>query len=88
VQGAEPPVVVVVGAWFFLPLLVVVLLVVVVVGIGEVGDWIETAVCALAALVLVSPLESEPQPAGTARSAAAPSAARSDRPARIGRESS
>lgn len=56
----------VVSAGFFLPPPDVLVVVVVVVGIGEVGDGMETDVCASAsafAPVLVSPLESEPQPA-------------------------
>ena len=48
-----------------------VLVVVVVVGSGEVGEGIETSV---GVVVLSCPLESEPQPASTASSAAAASA--------------
>ncbi|HET9120753.1 MAG TPA: hypothetical protein VFN72_09470, partial [Solirubrobacterales bacterium] len=55
----------------------------VVVGIGEVGDGIETCVVAGAATV-VSPLESEPQPGNAAMTAAAPSSIGSERPTRIG----
>jgi hypothetical protein len=80
VQGAEPPVLVVVGAGFFLAVVVVAR----VVGgaIGEVGVGIDTEVDA--AVVLVSPLESEPQPVAAVSSAAAPKTNRRDRPTRIG----
>ena len=54
---------------FFLPPPAGVELAAVVVGIGEVGLGIDTL-----AAVLVSPLESEPQPASSASSAAASSA--------------
>jgi hypothetical protein len=47
--------------------------------IGEVGDGIDTWVA-----VVLSPLESEPQPVGAASNPAAPNIKRRDRPTRIG----
>ena len=84
-HGAEPPVLVVVGGAFFLPLVVVVAFVVVG-AIGEVSGGIDAwaAVLLWAAVPLLSPLESEPQPPRTASSAAAPSIMRRDRPTPIG----
>jgi hypothetical protein len=72
-----PPVVSVVRVGFFWPppAVEVLAVVVVVVGIGEVGEGIETSV--EGAAVLSWPLESEPQPASTASNAAAASATRS-----------
>jgi hypothetical protein len=56
--------------------------------IGEVGDGIDTWAAVLVSSswtwVLVSPLESEPQPVGAASNPAAPNIKRRDRPIRIG----
>jgi hypothetical protein len=81
VHGAEPPVLVVVGGRFFFGAVVLVSAVDAgaVGAFGEVGDGIDTW-----AAVLVSPLESEPQPVGAASSPAAPNIKRRDRPTRIG----
>jgi hypothetical protein len=79
VHAAEPPVLVVVGAGFFF-LAVVVVPAVDAGAFGDVSEGIDTAV---AALVPVSPLESEPQPA-RASSAAAPSITGRNGPTRIG----
>jgi hypothetical protein len=77
-------VLVVVGGAFFLPLLGVVAFVVVG-AIGEVSGGIDAwAVLLWAAVPLLSPLESEPQPPRTASSAAAPSIKRRNRPTPIG----
>jgi hypothetical protein len=69
----EPPPVVVVDWVVFCLAPPIVVVASVVVGIGEVGDAMEIAV-EVSAFVLVSPLESEPQPASPASSAAAASA--------------
>jgi hypothetical protein len=78
---------VVVWAGFFFPPPLVVVVAAVVVGMGEVGVGIETCV-ELGAATVGSPLESEPQPASTARAAVVPRTNRIDRPTRIGRQRS
>src|SRR5262245_7561571 len=85
-EPVPPVALVVVGAGFFFPPPPAVVVAAVVAGMGGVGDGIETAVVVgvAAPAPVVSPLESEPHPARTARAAAVPRPSRSDRPTRIG----